>query len=50
MKYMLGKIAHFVRSDDGATLIAYASLGLLILLIILTLLTYIGQQSAVGIE
>ena len=50
MKYVLGKIARFVRNDDGATLIAHASLGLLILLIILTLLTYIGQQSAIGIE
>ncbi len=50
MKYILGRIAHFVRSDEGPTLIAHASLGLVILLIILTLLTYIGQQSAVGIE
>ncbi len=50
MKHVLGKITHFVRGDDGATLIAHASLGLLILLIILTLLTYVGQQSAVGID
>ena len=50
MKYFFEKISRFVRSDDGATLIAYAVFGLLILLILLTLLTYVGQQSAVGIE
>jgi Flp pilus assembly pilin Flp len=50
MKRFIARIAHFVRSDDGATLIAYASLGLLILLIILTLLTYLGQQSAIGTD
>jgi len=50
MKYFFERISRFVRSDDGATLIVHASLGLLILLILLTLLTYVGQHSVVGIE
>ncbi len=50
MKHFLARISHFLRDDDGATLVAYTVLGLAIVLIVLTVLAFIGQRAAVEFQ